>query len=33
MWDLVYFERKGYIKIGDYDVLIDIFRKIDERVI
>lgn len=31
--DLAYLERKGYIKIGDYDVLIDIFRKIDERAI
>lgn len=31
--DLAYLERKGHIKIGDYDVLIDIFRKIDERAI
>lgn len=31
--DLAYLERKGHIKIGDYGVLIDIFRKIDERAI
>ncbi|XP_022311546.2 uncharacterized protein LOC111116818 [Crassostrea virginica] len=31
--DLAYLERKGFIKIGEYDVLLEIFRKIDERAI
>jgi hypothetical protein len=30
---LAYLERKGFIKVGEYDVLIDVFRKIDERAI
>ncbi|XP_061190252.1 uncharacterized protein LOC133198126 [Saccostrea echinata] len=31
--DLAYLERKGLIKVGEYDVLVDVFRKIDERAI
>ncbi|XP_048750805.2 uncharacterized protein LOC125662599 [Ostrea edulis] len=31
--DLAYLERKGLIKVGEYDVLLDVFRKIDERAI